>query len=225
MKKNTYLLFIYSVIVSVPFAYLSCLYNNNKIELFNVLSTALLTIPFILLGLYCAKKTKLTKPISLKNLNLTSFLCFLRTSLSYSFLILILSKLILFAPALLSKQGSFLKFTQHIFFTSKFSWENVLLSSTLYGIIFRLILMSTFAWLLCKIKRTNFSMWIAIILSALSYLFTNIFFKQQLFLEYPNFWIYTVINSLLEGIILGYVYWKKGIYSSIITNIFYLILN
>lgn len=107
------------------------------------------------------------------------------------------------------------------------AWQGLLAS--FYGgineeILLRLFLMTLIAWVLFKIKKTedekptNTGMWLAIILAAVIFGAGHLPAVMSLTTLTPLVIIRTVILNCVGGIIFGWLFWKKGLESAMISH-------
>jgi len=107
------------------------------------------------------------------------------------------------------------------------AWQGFLAS--LYGgineeILLRLFLMTVIAWIIFKIKSTeegkptNTGMWLAIVLAAVIFGAGHLPAVMSLTALTPLVIVRTIVLNAVGGIIFGWLYWKKGLESAMISH-------
>jgi membrane protease YdiL (CAAX protease family) len=107
------------------------------------------------------------------------------------------------------------------------AWQGFLAS--FYGgineeIMLRLFLMTLIVWVFYKIKKTKdgkptkISMWLAIILAAVIFGAGHLPALMSITTITPLLIIRTIALNALGGIIFGWLYWKKGLESAMISH-------
>lgn len=106
-------------------------------------------------------------------------------------------------------------------------WKSFLAS--FYGgideeILFRLFLMTLIVWILFKIKKTSdgkpttIGIWIAIVVSALAFGYGHLPVTGTITTITPLIIIRALLLNGIAGIIFGWLYWKKGLESAMISH-------
>ncbi|MGB9979744.1 CPBP family intramembrane glutamic endopeptidase [Methanobacterium sp.] len=107
------------------------------------------------------------------------------------------------------------------------AWQGFLAS--FYGgineeIMLRLFLMTLIAWIIFKIKKTkegnpkNAGMWLAIILAAIIFGIGHLPTVMSLTTLTPLVIVRTIVLNAVGGIIFGWLYWKRGLESAMISH-------
>lgn len=107
------------------------------------------------------------------------------------------------------------------------AWQGFLAS--FYGgineeILLRLFLMSLLVWIFFKIKKTNegkptnAGMWLAIILAAVIFGAGHLPTVMAITTLTPMVIVRTIILNAVGGIIFGWLYWKKGLESAMVSH-------
>jgi hypothetical protein len=105
-------------------------------------------------------------------------------------------------------------------------WERILYSfyvSIVEEIVLRFSMMTLLVWIIWKIKKDNegkattIGVWSSILLVSLFYVLLNLFFSRESMDSV--FALRLSIFNTLGGIVFGWIYWKKGLEYSIITNL------
>ncbi|MCK9152266.1 CPBP family intramembrane metalloprotease [Methanobacterium alcaliphilum] len=107
------------------------------------------------------------------------------------------------------------------------AWQGFLAS--FYGgineeILLRLFLMTLIAWIIFKIRKTtegtptNIGMWLAIILAAIIFGAGHLPAVMSLTTLTPMVIIRTILLNAVGGIIFGWLYWKKGLESAMVSH-------
>jgi membrane protease YdiL (CAAX protease family) len=107
------------------------------------------------------------------------------------------------------------------------AWQGFL--SSFYGgineeILLRLFLMTLIVWIIFKIKKTeegkptNAGMWLAIILAAVIFGIGHLPTAMAITTPTPLLIIKVIILNAVGGIIFGWLYWKKGLESAMISH-------
>ena len=107
------------------------------------------------------------------------------------------------------------------------AWQGFLAS--FYGgineeILLRLFLMTLIAWIIFKIKKTeegkptSIGMWLAIILASVIFGIGHLPTAMTIATLTPLLTIKVIILNAVGGIIFGWLYWKKGLESAMISH-------
>ena len=101
-------------------------------------------------------------------------------------------------------------------------WQGVL--AIFYGgiaeeVLMRLFLVSLFAWILikCRVSK-NASIWIAIVISAVLFGLGHLPITAQMVEITPIVVIRAVVLNGIGGLVFGWLYWKKGLESAMISH-------
>lgn len=106
-------------------------------------------------------------------------------------------------------------------------WQRLLAS--FYGgineeIMMRLFLMTSLVWLFCKLKRTKenkpttLNIWLAILISSILFGIGHLPLASTLTELTPSLIARTILLNSIGGIIFGWLYWKKGLESAMISH-------
>ena len=91
-------------------------------------------------------------------------------------------------------------------------------------ILLRLFLMTLIVWIFFKIKKTkegtptNVSVWLAIVIAAVIFGIGHLPAVMSLTALTPLVIIRTIVLNAAGGIIFGWLYWKKGLESAMISH-------
>lgn len=106
-------------------------------------------------------------------------------------------------------------------------WQGFL--GSFYGgvneeILMRLLFMSLLIWIFFKIKKTDdgkptlFSIWVAIIIAAIFFGIGHLFITSELTAITPAIIGRAILLNGIGGIIFGWLYWRKGLESAMISH-------
>lgn len=205
--------------------------QNLPVPLYVMLTASIIqnTVIFavaIFIGLNLAKKVGLELPILEGWLEGREVKSYLKSILGISIgLGLIAGALIVGLDYLFSFAGVTINVTQASI--NPPAWQGFLAS--FYGgineeILLRLFLMTLIAWIIFKIKKTeegkptNTGMWLAIILAAVIFGAGHLPTVMAITTPTPLVIIRTIILNAVGGIIFGWLYWKKGLESAMISH-------
>lgn len=207
------------------------LLQNSPVPLYlvmaaQIIQSIVLFAVVILIGLYLAKKVGLRLPILEGWLGGREVKSYLKSILGISIGLGILASIIIIG---LSYLFSIFGMTTSIVLaqTTPPAWQGFLAS--FYGgineeILLRLFLMTLIAWIIFKIKKTeegkptNTGMWLAIVLAGVIFGIGHIPTAMAIATLTPLLIIQVVIINSVGGIIFGWLYWKKGLESSMISH-------
>ncbi|MEN4006647.1 MAG: CPBP family intramembrane glutamic endopeptidase [Methanobacteriaceae archaeon] len=91
-------------------------------------------------------------------------------------------------------------------------------------VMMRLFLMTLLVWVFYKIKKTaegkptNFGMWLAIIITEVLFSVGHLLATANLIQNTGLFVIRTIVLSSIGGVIFGWLYWKKGLESAMLSH-------
>lgn len=191
-----------------------------------VIQSIVLFAVTIFIGLYLAKKVGLGLPILEGWLEGREVKSYLKSILGISIgLGILASILIIGLDYLFSFAGS----TSSVVLAQTIppAWQGFL--SSFYGgineeILLRLFLMTLIAWVIFKIKKTeegkptNGGMWLAIILAAVIFGIGHLPTALAIATLTPLLIIKVITLNAVGGIIFGWLYWKKGLESAMISH-------
>ncbi len=100
-------------------------------------------------------------------------------------------------------------------------WKGFLAS--FYGgiceeILLRLFLMTTLAWLLLKIWQSEWSIWLAIIVTAIVFGLGHLPLTATLITLTPVVVTRALVLNGIAGIVFGWLYWKKGLETAMVAH-------
>ena len=177
-------------------------------------------------GLYLAKKVGLGLPILEGWLEGRDVKAYLKSILGISIgLGILASILIIGLDYLFSFAGVPINVTQASI--NPPAWQGFFAS--FYGgineeILLRLFVMTLIAWIIFKIKKTeegkttNTGMWLAIVLAAVIFGAGHLPAVMAITTLTPLVIVRTIILNCVGGIIFGWLYWKKGLESAMISH-------
>ncbi|BDZ69098.1 CPBP family intramembrane glutamic endopeptidase [Methanobacterium ferruginis] len=207
------------------------LLQNSSIPLSVIMTAQLiqsivLFVVVIFIGLYLAKKVGLELPILEGWLEGREVKSYLKSILGISVGLGILAGILIIGIDYLF---SFAGFTSSIVMAqiTPPAWQGFLAS--FYGgineeILLRLFLMTLIAWIIFKIKKTkegkptNMGMWLAVILAAVIFGIGHLPTAMAIVTLTPLLVIKVIILNAVGGIIFGWLYWKKGLESAMISH-------
>ena len=205
--------------------------QNSPVPLYlvmaaQIIQSIVLFAVIILIGLYLARKVGLGLPILEGWLEGREVKGYLKSILGISIGLGILASIIIIG---LDHLFSFAGATTSIVLaqTTPPAWQGFL--SSFYGgineeILLRLFLMTLIAWIIFKIKKTkegkptNAGMWLAIILAAVIFGIGHLPTAMAIATLTPLLIIQVIIINAAGGIIFGWLYWKKGLESAMISH-------
>ncbi|MEN6574598.1 CPBP family intramembrane glutamic endopeptidase [Methanobacterium aggregans] len=207
------------------------LLQSSSIPLYKVVAAQLiqtmaLSAFTIFIGLYLAKKVGFGLPILEGWLEGREVKSYLKSILGISIgLGLLAGILIIGLDYFFSFAGVSINLTQSSI--NPPAWQGFLAS--FYGgineeILLRLFLMTFIAWIIFKIKKTeegkptNNGMWLAIVLAAVIFGAGHLPAAMALTTLTPLVIVRTIILNAVGGIIFGWLYWKKGLESAMISH-------
>lgn len=225
---------IFGIIAILPYVFTlqGSLLGNSPIPLYlliagQIIQNALIFAIAIFIGLKLAKKVGLGLPILEGWLEGREIKNDLKSILGISIgLGLLAGALIVGLDYLFSLMGVTISVAQASSINPP-AWQGFLAS--FYGgineeIMLRLFLMTLIVWLFYKIKQTKdgkptkISMWLAIILAAVIFGAGHLPALMSITTITPLLIIRTVALNALGGIIFGWLYWKKGLESAMISH-------
>lgn len=180
----------------------------------------------IFIGLYLSKKVGLGLPILEGWLEGRDVKNYLKSILGISIgLGIVAGILIIGLDYLFSFAGVTINVTQAAI--NPPAWQGFLAS--FYGgineeILLRLFLMTLIVWIIFKIKKTeegkptNIGMWLAIILAAVIFGAGHLPAVMTITTLTPLLIVRTIVLNAVGGIIFGWLYWKKGLESAMISH-------
>jgi len=180
----------------------------------------------IFIGLYLAKKVGLGLPILEKWLEGREVKTYLKSILGISIgLGILVGILIIGLDYLFSFAGVPINVTQASI--NPPAWQGFL--SCFYGgineeILLRLFLMTVIVWIIFKIKKTtegkptSIGMWLAIVLAAVIFGAGHLPIVMAMTTLTPLVIIRTIVLNAAGGIVFGWLYWKKGLESGMISH-------
>lgn len=223
---------IFGAIAIWPYTFTSMdLLQNLQVPLYvflagQIIQTIIMYAIIILIGLYLAKKVGLGLPILEGWLEGREVKNYLKSILGISIgLGLFVGILIVGLDYLFSFAGATINVTQAA--VNPPAWQGFLAS--FYGgineeILLRLFLMTIIAWIIFKIKKTkegnptSTGMWLAIVLAAVLFGAGHLPIVMAMTTLTPMVIARTIIINAIGGIIFGWLYWKKGLESSMISH-------
>ena len=191
-----------------------------------IIQTIALLAFTIFVGLYLAKKVGLGLPILEGWLEGREVKGCLKSILGISIGLGVLAGILIIGlDSLFSFAGVSINITQASITPP--AWQGFLAS--FYGgineeILLRLFLMTIIAWIIFKIKSTkegkptNTGMWLAIILAAVIFGAGHLPAVMSLTTLTPLVIVRTIVLNAVGGIIFGWLYWKKGLESAMISH-------
>ncbi|MEN6329420.1 MAG: CPBP family intramembrane glutamic endopeptidase [Methanobacteriaceae archaeon] len=191
-----------------------------------VIQAIILSTFAILVGLYLVKKVGLSLPILEGWLEGREVKSYLKSILGISIgLGIIAGVLIIGLDYLFSFAGLSINVTQASI--NPPAWQGFLAS--FYGgineeVLLRLFLMTLIVWIIFKIKKTeegkptSIGMWLAIVLAAVIFGAGHLPTVMTLTTLTPLVIVRTIVLNAVGGIIFGWLYWKKGLESAMISH-------
>lgn len=192
----------------------------------SIIQNAVIFAVAIIIGLILAKKIGLGLPILEGWLEGREVKSYLKSIVGMSIgLGLIAGGLIVGLDYLFSFAGATINVTQTSI--NPPVWQGFLAS--FYGgineeIVLRLFLMTLIAWIIFKIKKTeegkptNTGMWLAIVLAAIIFGAGHLPTVMGMTLLTPLVIVRTIVLNAVGGVIFGWLYWKKGLESAMISH-------
>lgn len=224
---------IFGAIVVLPYTLTieGGLLQNLPVPLYVVVASSLIPALFmfaftILIGLYLTKKVGLGLPILEGWLEGRGVKSYLKSILGISIGLGILAGILITGlDYLFSFVGVTINITQAS--VNPPAWMGFLAS--FYGgineeILLRLFLMTLIVWITFKIKKTqegkptNIGMWLAIISAAVIFGIGHLPAVMTLTTITPVVIVRTIILNAVGGIIFGWLYWRKGLESAMISH-------
>ncbi|WP_248612275.1 CPBP family intramembrane glutamic endopeptidase [Methanobacterium alcaliphilum] len=224
---------IFGVIAVMPYTFTlqAELLENSPVPLYvllvvQLIQSIVLFVIAIFIGLSLVKKVGLGLPIIEGWLEGKEVKEYLKSILGISIGLGILAGvLIIGIDYLFSFAGVSINITQASI--NPPAWQGFLAS--FYGgineeILLRLFLMTLIAWIIFKIRKTtegtptNIGMWLAIILAAIIFGAGHLPAVMSLTTLTPMVIIRTILLNAVGGIIFGWLYWKKGLESAMVSH-------
>lgn len=192
-----------------------------------IIQSMILFAVAIIIGLHLAKKVGLGLPILEGWIEGRQVKSYLKSILEISIGLGILAGILIIG---LDYLFSFAGVTINVAQTGQLNppaWQGFL--SSFYGgineeILLRLFLMTLLVWIFFKIKKTedgkptNADMWLAIILAAVIFGIGHLPTLLAITTPSPLLIVRTIVINCVAGIIFGWLYWKKGLESAMISH-------
>lgn len=208
----------------LPYALTPAVLDQLKVPLWVVVCGQLVqsTIMFavlIFIGLFLAKRTGLGTPVledyfDGKTIALSRVLQLLKLGIACGIVVgiaIVVVDALCFSRVALSLMGVFRPAV----------WKGFLAS--FYGgiseeILLRLFLVTTLAWIFLKIRQSAWSMWAAIIVTAIVFGLGHLPMTASLITVTPVVVARAVILNGIAGMAFGWLYWKKGLETAMVAH-------
>lgn len=207
------------------------LIQNSSVPLYVILTgqiiqSTFLFIAAIFIGLYIYKKVDLSIPLLNGWLEGKPVGAYLKSILGISMGLGVVAGILIIIMDILFASGMNLN-SALIAQSPPPPWQGFL--AGFYGgineeVLLRLFLMSLLAWIFFKIKKsdagkpTKVGMWLAIILAALIFGVGHLPAVMSMTALTPLIIVRTIVLNSVGGIIFGWLYWKKGLESAMISH-------
>ncbi|OPX60262.1 MAG: CAAX amino terminal protease self- immunity [Methanobacterium sp. PtaB.Bin024] len=208
------------------------LLQNSPVPLYVILAaqiiqSMILFAVVIFIGLYLAKKVGLGLPILEGWLEGREVKSYLKSLLGISVGLGILASILIIGIDFLFSFAGLTSSNIVLAQITPPAWQGFL--SSFYGgineeILLRLFLMTLIAWIIFKIKKTedgkptSIGMWLAIILAAVIFGIGHLPTAMAITTLTPLMVIKVILLNAVGGIIFGWLYWKKGLESAMISH-------
>ena len=191
----------------------------------SIFQSAVLFFVIILVGLFISKKIGLGAPIIERFVEKEDIAAHLRSIIGISIALGIIAGLLIIIGDYIFGLFNSSDLTQIM--TIPPPWQGFLVS--FYGgineeILLRLFFMSLLIWIFVKLTKSNQAspsstiVWTAIILSSILFGLAHLPIVASLTMITPVFIARAIILNGIGGIIFGWLYWKKGLESAIISH-------
>ncbi|BDZ71781.1 CPBP family intramembrane glutamic endopeptidase [Methanobacterium petrolearium] len=225
---------IFGIIAVMPYTFTlqGELLQNSPVPLYivaiaQIIQSTILFAVVIFIGLYLAKKVGLGLPILEGWLEGREVKSYLKSILGISIGLGILASILIIGIDFLFSLAGLTSSNIVLAQITPPAWQGFL--SSFYGgineeILLRLFLMTLIAWIIFKIKKTddgkptNIGMWLSIILAAVIFGIGHLPTAMAITTLTPLMVTKVIILNAVGGIIFGWLYWKKGLESAMISH-------